>query len=97
MKTSYIIYTNNSEKEITEYINKFKELWNNDEDELIIVDDLSEDQTVPIIIETVGLFFKDEEHFKFYINRPKKGKNKSIAMAKEIATNRHKVIIGGQL
>ena len=95
MKTSYIIYTNNSEDKIEEYINKFKEMWNNNEDELIIVDDLSQDQTVPIIVGTIGLFFKDEEHFKFYINTKKKGKTKSIQMAKKIATNRHKVIIGG--
>lgn len=95
MKTSYIIYTNNSEKIIQEYLNKFNELWNNDEDELIIIDDLSEDQTVPIIVGTIGLFFKDEEHFKFYINKPKKGKTKSIQMAKKLANNRHKVIIGG--
>ena len=95
MKTSYIIYTNNSEKQIENYINKFKELWNNDEDELIIIDDLSEDQTVPIIVGLIGLFFKDEKHFKFYINNPQKGKTKSIKMAKKLATNRHKVVIGG--
>lgn len=95
MKTSYIIYTNNSENKIEGYINKFKELWSNDEDELIIIDDLSEDQTVPIIVGTIGLFFKDEEHFKFYINNPKKGKTKSIEMAKKMAKNRNKVVIGG--
>ncbi len=95
MKTSYIIYTNNSENKIEEYINKFKELWSNDEDELIIIDDLSEDQTVPIIVGMIGLFFKDEEHFKFYINTPKKGKLKSIKMAKKIAKHKQKVIIGG--
>lgn len=95
MKTSYIIYTNNSENKIGKYIDKFKEMWSNNEDELIIVDDLSQDQTVPIIVGTIGLFFKDEEHFKFYINTKKKGKTKSIQMAKKIATNRHKVIIGG--
>jgi len=95
MKTSYIIYTNNSEKKIEEYINKFKKFWQNDEDELIIVDDMSQDQTVPIIVSTIGLFFKDEEHFKFYINNTKKGRTKSIQMAKKIATNRQKVIIGG--
>lgn len=95
MKTSYIIYTNNSEKEIEEYINKFKQQWSNNEDELIIVDDLSEDQTVPIIVALIGLFFKDEKHFKFYINTYKKGRTDSIKMAKKIATNKHKVIIGG--
>lgn len=95
MKTSYIIYTNNSEKEIKAYIDNFKELWSNNEDELIIVDDLSEDQTVPIIVGMIGLFFKDEEHFKFYINTSKKGKTKSIKMAKKLSTNKHKVVIGG--
>lgn len=95
MKTSYIIYTNNSEDKIEEYINKFKELWSDDEDELIIIDDLSEDQTVPKIVGTIGLFFKDEEHFKFYINNPRKGKLKSIEMAKRLSKNRRKVVIGG--
>lgn len=95
MKTSYIIYTNNSEDKIIEYIEKFKKLWSDDDDELIVIDDLSEDQTVPIIVGTIGLFFKDEEHFKFYINKPKKGKTKSIQMARKLATNKHKVIIGG--
>lgn len=95
MKTSYIIYTNNSENKIEKYINKFKELWSDDEDELIIIDDLSKDQTVPIIVGTIGLFFKDEEHFKFYINNPQKGKLKSIEMAKRLSKNRHKVVIGG--
>lgn len=95
MKTSYIIYTNNSEEKIENYINKFKELWSNDEDELIIIDDLSKDQTVPIIVGMIGLFFKDEKHFKFYINTNKKGKTKSIKMAKKLATNRHKIVIGG--
>ena len=96
MKTSYVIYTNNSESKIEEYICKFNEMWDNDEDELIIIDDLSEDQTVPKIVGMIGLFFRDEEHFKFYINRPKKGKKKSIEMAKKLATNRHKVVIGGK-
>jgi len=96
MKTSYIIYTNNSEKLIAEYIKQFmEELWVNDDDELIIVDDMSEDNTVPIIVQMIGTFFADEEHFKFYINTPKKGKTKSIKMAKKIATNRHKEVIGG--
>ena len=95
MKTSYIIYTNNSEKEIKAYIDNFKELWSNNEDELIIIDDLSEDQTVPIIVGMIGLFFRDEEHFKFYINNSKKGKTQSIKMAKKLSTNKHKVVIGG--
>lgn len=96
MKTSYIIYTNNSEKEIEEYIKEFMKLWSNDEDDLIIVDDMSTDDTVPIIVNLIGFYFEDEEHFKFFINRPKKGKVKSIQMAKKLANNRHKVLIGGK-
>lgn len=95
MITSYIIYTNNSEKQIKSYLDKFNEMWSNDEDELIIIDDMSEDQTVPIIVGTIGLFFKDEEHFKFYINNAKKGRKESIKMARKLATNKNKVIIGG--
>lgn len=96
MKTSYIIYTKNSEQKIEEYIKQFmEELWTEDDDELIIVDDMSEDNTVPLIVQMIGSFFEDEEHFKFYINVPKKGKMKSIQMAKKIATNRRKIVIGG--
>lgn len=95
MKTSYIIYTKNSEKEIEDYIKQFMKDWEDDGDELIIVDDMSTDNTVPIIVNLIGFYFEDEEHFKFYINTSKKGKTKSIKMAKKIATNRHKVIIGG--
>ena len=43
----------------------------------------------------VAKVIKDEKHFKFYINSPQKGKIKSIQMAKKLASNWHKVIIGG--
>lgn len=94
MAKSYIIYTNNSEKKIKSILSCFLDMWIDNEDELIIFDDLSEDNTVPIIVSMIGTFFMDEKHFKFYINSKKEGKMKSIEKAKSIASNRC-IILGG--
>ena len=93
MKTSLIIYTNNSEKYIERLLKSILEQIDETEQELIIVDDLSMDNTVPIIVSTIGLNFTDEEHYKFYINSKPKGKRKSIEMAKKIAQGDFKFII----
>ena len=58
-----------------------------------IVDDLSTDETVPYIVNAIGLNFVDEEHYKFFINSCKKGKKASIEMAKKIAKGDFKFII----
>jgi len=93
MTRSLIIYTNNSEKYIEKLLKSIMEQIDETQEELIIVDDLSTDNTVPHIVNTIGLNFTDEEHYKFYINRPKKGKRASIEMAKKIAKGDFKFII----
>lgn len=95
MKKSIILYTNNCEKTIQDSLIKAMDLIETDDDELIIIDDISTDETVPIIVGTIGEYFKDEEHYKFHINMKKKGKIKSIKTAKLLATNRKKIILEG--
>lgn len=88
MSVSYVLYTNNTKPKIVEKkISKFYDLWASDNDELIIVDDFSEGNTVPTIVNCVGVNFVDKEHFKFFINTPKKGKKESLKMAYGLATN----------
>ena len=93
MKRSFIVYTRNSEKYIAKLLKSIIEQIDETEEELIIVDDLSTDNTVPEIVNSVGLNFTDEKHYKFYINTPVKGKRASIEMAKKIATGDFKFII----
>ena len=93
MKKSLIIYTNNSEKYIEKLLKSILEQIDETEEELVIIDDLSTDETVPIIVSTIGLNFVDEEHYKFYINAEKKGKRKSVEMAKKIAKGDFKFIV----
>ena len=88
MKNSYIIYTNNSEKYIGRVLSKLLNKMKDDE-QLVIVDDMSTDQTIPIIVGLVGYNWDDEEHYKLYINTTPKGKKKSIEMAKKIADNKY--------
>lgn len=88
MKNSYILYTCNSEKYIDKVLRKILNKMQ-DEEQLVIVDDMSTDQTINIIINELGLLLTDEEHYKLYINMPVKGKRKSIEMGKKIADNKY--------
>lgn len=99
MKRSLVVYTNNSEKYIGKVIESIMEQMDETKEELIIIDDLSTDNTIPIIVNKIAYFFTDEDHYKLYINTKPKGKAKSIEMAKKIATgdfvfviNKHKRI-----
>lgn len=92
MKKSYILYTNNSEKYIGKVLNSVLDQMK-DDDQLVIVDDMSTDQTIPIVVGTINYLFEDEEHYKLYINTSIKGKSKSIEMAKKIADGDFKFII----
>lgn len=93
MKRSFILYTNNSEKYIGKVIESIMDQINENEEELVIVDDLSTDNTIPIIVNTIGYFFTDEDHYKLYINTEPKGKAKSVEMAKKIAKGDFKFVI----
>lgn len=93
MKESLIIYTNNSEKYIGRLLDSVLEQIDEETQELIIIDDLSEDNTVPIIVNKIGFNFENEKNYKFYINTTKTGKKNSIIKAKKIATGEFKFII----
>lgn len=93
MKRSFIIYTNNSEKYIGRLLHSIVDQLDDEHEQIVIVDDLSTDQTVNIIINELGYLLTDEEHYKFYINRPVKGKRKSIEMGKKIASGDFKFIV----
>ena len=90
---SLIIYTHNSDKYIGRLLESIMEQMDETKYEIIIVDDLSTDNTIPIIVQTIGYFFTDEEHYKLYINSKPKGKKESVEMAKKIATGDFKFII----
>lgn len=93
MKKSYILYTCNSEKAIKRVLPYLVQNLNEKEEQIVIIDDMSEDQTVPLIVGYIGYMFEDEEHYKFYINTKKEGKRKSIKKALKIASGEDKVII----
>ena len=93
MTRSLIIYTNNSEKYIYKLLTSILEQIDESKEQLIIVDDMSTDNTIPIIVNTIGLNFTDEEHYKLYINTHKKGKCESVKMGKQVATGDFKFII----
>lgn len=96
MKRSLVVYTNNSEKYIGKVIESIMEQMDETKEELIIIDDLSTDNTIPIIVNKIAYFFTDEDHYKLYINTKPKGKAKSIEMAKKIAVGDFVMVINKQ-
>lgn len=93
MTRSLIVYTNNSQKYIAKLLQSILKQIDETKEELIIIDDCSTDNTVPLIVNTIGLNFTDEEHYKFYINMEKKGKKESVKMGKQVAKGDFKFII----
>lgn len=93
MKKSYILYTCNSEKAIKRVLPYLVQNLNDAEEQIIIIDDMSTDQTVPIIVGTINYLFDDEEHYKFYINTKTEGKRKSIKKAKKIASGEEIIVV----
>ena len=81
---SYLIITNNSEKTVEDLLLKVLPI-DEEKEQLIIFDNLSTDNTVPIIVSTVGLNFIDEENYKFYINKKKEKIKDIVEKAKKIA------------
>lgn len=93
MKRSFIVYTNNSERYIGKLLESIVDQMDDDNEQLVIIDDLSTDRTVPIIVETLGYLLTDEEHYKFYINKMPKGKKMSVETGKKVASGDFKFII----
>lgn len=77
MKYSLIIVTDNSEEYIQDLLWTLKEQIT-DEFQVIIVDNLSEDETVPYIVGVMNYDFMNEEQYKFYIVPNKKNKKELI-------------------
>lgn len=82
---SFILLTDNSESYIHDVLCSLLPLEENEE--LIIFDNLSSDNTVPIIVATMGTLWIDEkQRYKFYINKKKEDieviKNKALSIAK---------------
>ena len=93
MKRSFIIYTNNSERYIGKLLESIIDQMNDEEEQIVIIDDLSTDRTVPIIVETLGYLLTNEDHYKFYINRAPRGKKTSVETGKKVASGDFKFIV----
>lgn len=82
---SFIVVTDNSEKYIKDVLCSLLPLEK--DEELIIFDNMSTDNTVPLIVSTMGVLWIDEENkYKFYINKTKESievvTNKALSIAK---------------
>ena len=81
---SFIVITDNSESYIHDVLYSLLPL--DKEEELIIFDNHSEDNTVPNIIGTMRTLWIDKEkRYKFYINKKKEEIDKVIEKAKSIS------------
>lgn len=89
---SWVLITDNSEEYLENLLKNVLEQMKEDEN-LIIIDNLSEDETVPIIVGLIGYDFMDEEKYKFYINSFKKPIGESRKIAKKINTKENIVFI----
>lgn len=81
---SFIVISDNSEKYIYDVLCSLLPL--EDDEELIIFDNHSTDNSVPNIISTMGILWIDEkQRYKFYINKKKEEyevvKNKALSIA----------------
>lgn len=93
MKLSIGIYTNNSEKWIGKVLKRLYPYMITGTTELIIFDNMSTDETVPIIVSTIGRDFLEEDKYKFYINTSKKGLEETTKSINEVKTTDSLLII----
>lgn len=90
MKT-YIVVTDNCESYIKDVLNSLLPLM--DDEELIIFDNHSTDETVPIIVGVMrDLWLDASQRYKFYINTKKETIESTIKKAKSIANGKPIVI-----
>lgn len=91
-KYSLILVTDNSESYLQDLMWTLLEQIDLDTTQLIIVDNMSEDQTVPILVGTIGYDFMNEQRVKFYINTSKKKEKDSIALGLKLAKGKPFII-----
>lgn len=82
---SFIVLTDNSESYIKDVLYSLLPLKK--DEELIIFDNLSSDNTVPTIVASMGTLWIDKkQRYKFYINKKKENlevlKNKALSIAR---------------
>lgn len=91
IKYSLIVVTDNSEKYIQPLLGSL--MWQMREDtELIIVDNLSNDETVPYIVGTIGYDFLEEDVYKFYIASQKKTPKQLVEIGRKVAKGKPIVV-----
>lgn len=84
MKKTYLVITDNSEETIREELLNIIPVRENET--ILIFDNHSTDNTVSEIIGTMGILWKWEDNYKFYINCKKKmDKEEIIERVKKIA------------
>lgn len=91
-KYSVIVTTDNSESYIQDLMWTLMEQIDLETTQLIVVDNMSEDQTVPIIVGTIGYDFLNEQRVKFYINTSKKKEKDSIGLGLKLAKGKPIII-----
>lgn len=89
---SWVLITDNSEEYLEGLLLNVLQQMKEDEN-LIIVDNRSEDETVPIIVGLIGEDFMNEEKYKFYINSYKKTPKESRKVAEMVNTKDNIVFI----
>lgn len=94
MKLSIILITENSQKWIGKVIKRLRTYIEClPEVQFVFIDNRSEDDTVPQIVNLINTNFIDEERFKFFINTSKKTIEEMEEMASKIASSENCVII----
>ena len=80
---SFILITDESESYINDVLYSLLPL--KEDEELIIFDNLSKDNTVPFFVEKMNILWIDEKHrYKFYINLEKQSYEEVLEKAKKV-------------
>lgn len=93
MKLTIAILTDFSEKWIGKVIKRLEKYRMLPEVQFVFIDNMSQDKTVPQIIELIGRDFMDEERYKFYINTKRKTMKEMKDIVSKIASSENCVII----
>ena len=90
-RKSFVLVTDNNEDKIEIILRTILPRIRKN-DELIIFDNQSTDETFPIIVSTIGIGFKEENKYKCYINTKKETIDSTLKKAISIARGKVHVI-----